>query len=266
MAISYPFAVIPHPLGTVAAGNALSNRPASHLGEFYDPGMIWETADASSLWARGNFGADRVISFCSLLGVNAQSGTLIRLRLGSSQAEVDGTADYDSGAVAFINPSITREDGLYSSHLELPSEVTASWWRIDITGHTGPLRAMALVLGKKLTFTNFYNDKGFAFGQEDYGAIEVGRFGVVDQTTGIKLRTLQMDFGWMTDSDRFTKFQPLRDALGMTGVAFWCFDPDATVQRQDKSYFGWLRKPVEYRASTFKHDRWGAQFDIRSLI
>lgn len=412
MAITKPFAVIPHPLGTIATGNEAAGRPALHLGQFKDPGMVWRSSGNSNLWVRGDFGSTKVVSFMAMLAANAQSGTQYRLRLGATQSEVDTagnaitqpndmshaswtktggaaatanattapdgsttaseltgigggtiyttvsmtsaspvvhvwvkristtgtlriasplayadgqweinlaslssgwelltsthpavtvvnafkstgssigmrfeavsggplsfyawdaymsatTIAYDGAVTNFINPSITREDGKYGSHLELPSEISARWWRIDITGHTGDFEAMALVLGKKLTFENFYNDRGFAFGQEDYGSVEIGRYGVVDELSGIKLRTLQMDFGWMTDSDRFTKFQPLRDALGTTGVAFWCFDPDATVQRQDKSYFGWLRKPVEYRASTFKHDRWGAQFDIRSLI
>jgi hypothetical protein len=148
----------------------------------------------------------------------------------------------------------------------LSSTAHSRWWRIDITGHTGDFEAMAMVLGQRAVFTNFYNDKGFEFGQEDYGTIEIGRYGVVDELGGIKMRTLMMDFGWMSDSDRHNVFQPLRDKIGVTGVAFWCFDPDATVQRQDKSYFGWLMKPVAFRASSFKQDRWQSQFNVRSMI
>ncbi|WP_310530746.1 discoidin domain-containing protein [Novosphingobium sp.] len=419
MAITKPFAVIPHPLGTVASGNELASRPALHLGEFKDPGMVWQSSGASSLWVRGDFGSNKIVNFCSVLSANALPGTQIRLRLGDTQAEADGsgggspisvngngvanaatytassdhasytgalalasngagmidytttgspttahmtsisagqwikcdlgssanidtvelidnptwagsalngavvagsndnsswttihtvttittgvayivtvgaawryirvsgpsggtglsefrvkptipaTPNYDSGNVTFINPAITREDGKYGSHLELPSEITARWWRIDITGHTGDFQAMALVLGKKASFGTFYNDKGFEFGQEDMGAIGVGRFGVVEEETGIKLRTLAMDFGWLSDSDRHDIFQPLRDKLGVTGMALWCFDPDATVQRQDKTYFGWLRKPAMFRAASFRHDRWQSQFDIRSII
>lgn len=266
MAITKPFAVIPHPLGTVTSGNELASRPALHLGEFKDPGMVWQSSGASNLWVRGNFGSAKAVDFCSVLNANALAGTKIRIRMGISQAEVDGTATYDSGVLDFISPSITREDGLYHAHLEFPSIQTLQWWRIDITGHTGDFQAMALVLGKKATFGTFYNDKGFEFGQEDMGSVGIGRFGVVEEETGIKLRTLAMDFGWLSDSDRHDIFQPLRDKLGTTGMALWCFDPTATVQRQDKTYFGWLRKPAMFRAASFRHDRWQSQFDIRSII
>ena len=414
MAITKPFAVIPHPLGTVASGNELASRPALHLGEFKDPGMVWQSSGASSLWVRGDFGSNKAVDFMAMLSANALAGTQIRLRLGASQAEVDsggnviaqpndmgdaswlksgtgaatgnaavapdgsntasqvsgigagtgavrttaaltsaapdvhvwikristsgvlsinsplsypdgewqvnmaslsagwelltpthpavtvvnafkstgasigmrfeatsggplsfyawdafisGTAiAYDSGTLPFISPSITREDGKYGSHLEMPSAATARWWRVDITGHTGDFQAMALVLGKRASFGTFYNDKGFEFGQEDMGSVGIGRFGVVEEETGIKLRTLAMDFGWLSDSDRHDIFQPLRDKLGTTGTALWCFDPDATVQRQDKTYFGWLRKPAMFRAASFRHDRWQSQFDIRSII
>lgn len=266
MAIQKPFAVIPHPLGEMVAGNALPARSPAHLGEFENPGLIWQTDGNTNVWVRGDFGEDRVVNFCAMLSANALPGTEIRLRLGDTQAEVDGTAPYDSTALDFISPSITRTDGRYGSHLDTGSDITARWWRIDITGHTGDFQAMALVLGKKATFSNYYNDKGFEFGQVDTGTLELGRFGVATKESGLKYRTLGMDMGWMTDSDRANVFQPLRDQIGVTGMALWCFDPDATVQRQDKTYFGFLRKSVAFRASSNRQDRWQSSWDILSII
>jgi hypothetical protein len=266
MPIQRPFAVIPHPLGTVTTGNERANRPAIHLGQFRDPGMVWQSNGNANLWVRGNFGSARPVDFVSLISTNAQAGTTARLRLGDSQAAVDGTASYDSGNQIIISPSITREDGRYVWHWELPSLQTRQWWRIDIGSHTGDFQAAALVMGQEVQFADFYNQTGFEFGQEDAGEIDFGRFGVIEEVGGMKWRTLAMDFGWMSDSDRHTKFQPLRDKLGKTGVALWVFDPDATVQRQDKTYFGWLRSPVVFKPSTFKQDRFQASFDIISMI
>ena len=266
MPIEKPFAVEPLALGAVTTGNERTNRLALHLGEFADPGMVWQTTGNTNLWVRGDFGTAQEVDFVSLIGTNALAGTTARLRLGDTQAEVDGTADYDSAAQVIITPSITRKDGRYVWHWSLPSIFTKRWWRIDIGSHTGDFQAMALVLGKKMTFGNFYNGNGVSFGLEDMGELELGRFGVVSDTDGLKYRILSMDFGWMTDSDRFTKFQPLRDSLGSTGVAFWCFDPEATVQRQDKSYFGWLKTPAFFRPASIRQDRWQAQYEIRSMI
>lgn len=266
MPIQRPFAVIPHPLGTVTTGNEQASRPAIHLGQFKDPGMVWETTGNTNVWVRGNFGVARPVDYVALIGTNALAGTTARLRLGDTQAEVDGTADYDSGTQVIITPSITREDGRYIWHWELPSIQTKQWWRIDIGSHTGNFQTAAVVLGQKQQFADYYNQTGFEFGQEDAGEVNFGRYGVVEEVGGIKWRTLAMDFGWMTDADRHTKFQPLRDKLGKTGVALWSFDGDATVQRQDKTYFGWLKDSPIFKPSTFKQDRWQASFNIISMI
>ena len=265
MPIQKPFAVIPHPLGTVTTGNELANRPAIHLGQFKDPGMVWESSGNTNLWVRGNFGVARPIDYVALVGTNALVGTTARIRLGDTQAEVDGTADYDSGNQVIRTPAIVRDDGKYLWHWELPSLQTKQWWRIDIASHTGNFQAAALVMGQEQQFADFYNPD-FEFGQEDMGSIDWGRYGVVEEVGGIKMRTLDMNFGWMSESDRATKFQPLRDKLGKTGVALWCFDSDNTIERQDKTYFGWLQNPARFRPSTFKQDRWQATFSIMSMI
>ena len=266
MALQKPFAVYPLDLGTITTGDELSNRPAAHLKEFKHAGMIWETALASSIWVRCDLGSAKDIDFVALLGTNATETTRIRIRLGDSQAEVDGTADYDSGYIAIRTPAITREDGKYHSFHRLPSLQTKRWIRIDADLHTDGFSAMALVVGKALDFSNFYSPLNTSFGQEDYGELSFDRFGVVDDVPGNKMRILEMDFGWMADADRANKFQPLRDKIGTTGMAYWCFDPDATVQRQDKQYFGHMLRPAFFKPSMYDQSRWQSQFQIRSII
>ncbi len=212
-----PFCVVPLPLGTVATGNELAERPAVHLGEFKHIGMVWRSSGNSNLWIRGDMGSAKAIDFCSLIMANAQAGTTIRLRLGDSQAQVDGSAPYDSGAVAFISPSITRDDGLYSSHLELPSVQTRRWWRIDIGGHSGDFEAAKLVLGQRVTPSSYYSG-GFEFGAEDLGTSTFTQWGVPDETDGLIFRSLRFTLAWLNETEFETKFRPVIERLGRRGV------------------------------------------------
>ncbi|MFK5283988.1 hypothetical protein ACI3PL_30865, partial [Lacticaseibacillus paracasei] len=73
--------------------------------------MIWQTAGAGSIWARGTFTTAKEVDFVALLGTNATETTRCSIKLGDSQAEVDGAADYDSGFQTIRSPAIAREDG-----------------------------------------------------------------------------------------------------------------------------------------------------------
>jgi hypothetical protein len=265
MAVRLPFLVIPTVLGTIATGNEIAAKPASHLGELKHIGMVWRTSGASNVWVRGNFGSAKPVNFVSMVSANALAGTTIRVRLGDTQGEVDGTADYDSGAVAFISPSITREDGLYHSHLELPSLQTKQWWRIDIGGHTGDFEAASLIMGQTVTPTNFYSP-GFEFGIEDLGDLELNRFGVVDETDGRILRTIACKFDFMTQVDYETKFRPLIEKLGKRGIVFMCFDPEANTYRQSKTALGWLQKPPFATGGSIRFDRFQLDLQMLSII
>lgn len=258
-----PFAVIPTPLGTVTSGNELAAKPASHLGEFKAPGMTWRSAGTANLWARGDFGAFHTVSFMSLLSANAQPGTTIRLRLSNTGPSVDGVAQYDSGVLPFISPAITRPDGLYHCHVELPPS-GYKWWRIDIGGHSGDFEAAALVLGEKRTPSNFYSPV-WQFGIQDLGEIEIGRFGIVDEQSGLIYRTASLKFGWLSEADYELLFRPLVEQLGRRGVAYWCLDPTANAYRQAKSYFGWLRDPPIATGGIIP-GRYEQEFQLLSMI
>ena len=247
-----PFAVLPHALSSITTGNAKTNRPASHLGLFQHPGMRWESAGTTNLWVRGQFTGTQAVNFVSLMAANAQAGTTIRVRLGTTQAEVDGTAPYDSGAVTIINPARTEASGLYHSHIEIGSVQNASWWRIDIAGHTGDFSASALVFGLKRQAGFFYNrDREFGF--EDLGSLEIGRNGIVGDTPGVVLRTLLFRLQWVSDEEWFTNWEPLglRNSDGTKRVVYWCFDSDATVRRQAKSYLGFMARDPLLRGNDF---------------
>lgn len=262
-----PFAVVPLALGTLTTGNERSTNPVAHLGEFDSSGMTWRSNGNADLWIKGYFGDGRESNFVSMLAANAQPGTTIRFRKGASFAEVDGaSAAYDSGVVPFINPSIVREDGLYHAHLDI-APGTYAYYRIDIGGHVGDFEASALVIGTKITPASWYSP-GWQRGVQDMGDIDFTRWGIVDRQDGLIWRTLGMRFGWLSESDYETKFGPLVEKLGKRGVALWCFDPTASVYRQRKTYFGWIRNsPVAtHSADTPSGIRYEQEYDILSMF
>lgn len=260
-----PFAVIPTPLGTIATGNEQTAKPAVHLNEFMDIGMTWRSTGNTNLWVRGDFGSAKPIDFVSMLDANALAGTTIRVRLGDTQTHVDGTAPYDSTALPFISPSIARNDGLYASHLQLPSLQTRRWWRIDIAGHTGDFEVANLVMGQRATPARYYSS-GFERGVQDQGDITIGRWGVADISDGLIMRTLRFELGWLDEAEYENTFAPLVESLGKRNVALWCFDPAATVYRQARTYFGWLKDSPLGIGGKFKPGTYSQEYSILSLI
>lgn len=258
-----PFSVLPLALGTVATGNAATATPATHLGEFKYRGMVWKSSGASNLWVRGDFGSAKAINFLSMMGANALPGTQIRVRLGDSQSAVDGTASYDSGVVDFIAPAVTRNDGIYHSHLELPSTQTRRWWRIDISGHTGDFSASMLVMGLKVRAARYY-EPNWNISNRDLGSVTFGRNGVPNVVDGAKLRALDYKLAWLTEAEAETMIAPLDGLTGRTTPLFHCFDPAATTYRQNRTFFGWNEEQPSLGKVGF--DRFERSYKILSLF
>lgn len=262
--IQKPIFIVPHDLGTIATGNEVTGHEAALLNRHKAIGLTWQTTDENNCWVRGQFDESKAIDFCAMVSATALAGTDIRLRLGTSQVEVDGTAPYDSGNVDFISPSITRDDGLYHSHLELPSVENATWWRIDITGHTGAFEASMLVLGEKIEPSRYYN-LDYQYGQEDLGQIEIGRHGVISEQPGQIWRTLDFALAWQTEAEFEASFRPMLESLGQRGVVYVVFDPEASTYRQARTYMGVFRKPV-FARGVRKPRTFLQEFSILSMI
>lgn len=254
-----PLFVVPL-TATVTAGSEASGHPASHLMRFKSPGLTWKANGAA--WIRGQVGALNPIDFVSVMAANADSGTTWRVRLGTSQAEVDGTAPYDSGALPFISPSYTSLDGLYHSFLSLNAATTASWWRIDFGGTPAAIEAGAVVIGAKVQASRYQN-YDWEFGVEDAGENRITRNGVLDEQPGIKLRTIDFTLDWMTEAEWESKFAPMVYSVGETEALYCCFDPAATAYRQNRTYFGQFRK-APYARGRRKIQTYGGEFKLRS--
>lgn len=242
MAIRKPFFVVPAAPSGMVCDSAESGHPVGNLARFDAIGLTWKCAVDGGHFIRGWFDDEQDIDFCSMISANAEPATQIRLRLGATQAEVDGVAPYDSTDLDFISPAITREDGLYHSHLELGAPVTATWFRIDITNMDAAFEAAFLVLGRKVTPARFYN-LDFGRGVEDLGEGKFTAWGVFDEDPGLVFRTLDLTLGWLTEDEFEQDFQPMLRRLGTRGVIFASFDPELTTMRQSKTYMGVLKKP-----------------------
>lgn len=264
MAVTKPFFVVPLDLGTMTTGNETAGYPAINLKRFKAPGLTWKTTGNTNCFVRGDFGSAKAVNYIAIVSANALVGTQFRLRLGTSQAAVDGTAGYDSAATTFISPSITREDGLYHAHFELPSTQTFQWWRVDITGHTGDFQAAKLILGTKITPSKFYNID-YEYGVKDLGDLSFNRWGVFDEEPGVIFRTVAFTLAWQTEAEYETSFRPMLEKLGKRGVVFCCFDPTANTYRQARTFMGVFEKVPGARgvrkAATLAQD-----FSITSYI
>lgn len=258
-----PFAVIPYPFTVTTALNERANRPASHLAEFKAKGMVWQSTGNANLELKLDLGSAKPINFLGMLNANALPGTNWAVTL-SNNSDFSSPL-YTSGGMSFINPSITREDGLYHSHAELPATYTARYIAISLNGHTGDFQASFLVIGQKLQPANYYSPD-FEFGVEDQGSLDWTRFGVAEEESGIIMRKLALTFSWMSQSDMETKFRPFVEKLGKRGMALWCFDPEATVYRQAKTYFGHMKEPAFATGASPKQTNYEMKFEILSLI
>lgn len=260
--IEKPIFVLPLDLGTIATGNERAEAPALHLNEHDSPGLVWRSNGNSNVWARGQLPASQAISFCSLLAANALPGTDIRLRLGTSQVEVDGTAPYDSTAVDFISPPVTRENGLYHSVLRFDA-IDATWWRIDITGHTGDFEAMSLILGKEVQSSRFY-DRGFEEGTDDLGTIDFARWGVAMEADGFLFRTKNFKLSWVSEAEFETDFRKIM-MQGKRGPVLLLFNPEEVPRRQEQFFFGRFAQPP-FATNSRKPGTFAMEFAMLSML
>lgn len=267
--ISKPIFVEPVDLGTMICGPTDTGHPVANLGRFKEIGLTWKATDDSAIWVRGRFDDAQAIDFCAIIAANAQPGTQFQLRLGAAMADVDpgGTPAYDSGVLDFIatTPRVEPDDGLYHSYLEINTPpVSATWWRIDISGHTGNFETSAFVMGTRVQPSHFPN-LDFEYGEQDLGDINFTRFGVVDETPGLVWRTLDFTLAWASEDEYRASFAPMLRRLGKRGALYVCFDPSDTEDRQTKTYFGFLTKPAVAKGQR-KPRTFSQEFAITSFI
>ena len=86
-----------------------------------------------------------------------------------------------------------------------------------------------------------------------------------DITDGYVLRTISFTLWWVSKEEHETMFAPMLRRLGASKVVFCCFDPAPTVDRQARTYLGWLGRPP-FATGAVKPRTVSLQFAIRSII
>lgn len=254
-----PFAVLPVLVIGMESGNARANRPAEHLSFLDYPSMVWQSDGNGSLFVRGRFTQGEVIDFVSLMLTNAQVTTTLRVRLGDTQSEVDGSAPYDSGAILIRDG---QNDVLNDSFLELDNAVTCSWVRLDIAGHNGDFQAANLVMGRRL-IPDDYHDRDFEFGVRDLGEVDESATGIVSEQPGAVKRWMQLRFSYMEQATFRSDFGPMIEKVASRGLVYWCMDADN--DRQANTYLGRFSQPP-FARGTALDGRYGIEFRVESLI
>lgn len=263
-----PILCRPLDLGTIASGNQRAGTPAQHLGRHKAAGLVWRSDGAANVWARGQLPAGSVVDFFALLNTNAIDATRVRLRLGTSQAEVDGAADYDSGSVPIAVTTVPAEDAALATRhalLELDTPVPATWWRIDVTSHSGDFEAGFMVAGTKIEFDRFYDNTGHGFGARDLGKVEMSNWGVMDETPGKVLPTIDFTLSWLSEAEVEQSVRPLMRQIGVRQPVYCCFDPTSTAYRDTRTYFGPLQKALQ-TAGVRKPKTYSMEFSLISIL
>lgn len=257
-----PFAVRPLALPSIATGNGIAANPVTNLGIFDLVNATWKSAGNSNLWVRVDFGSPQTFDFVGLLATNAQSGTTMRVRVGDSQAEVDGTADYDSGTAQLWASSGLGTKEFYHGYRDFTA-LTKQWLRIDIAGHTGDFEAGLLVVGKKVQPSRYY-ETAYERAVNDLGSVDFAANGTPYKVEGKILRTIGFQFNWITEAEMEAAFRPLDEATGATKEVLWVFDPDAGPYRHDRIYYGYQRDGGAIRKRAY--NLFQKEFSVLSLI
>lgn len=257
-----PFFVEPLPFTVINGSSGPSDRPASHLAEFKYAGMVWRSNAGSFHTVTLDFGAPVTIDHVSLLNTNAQPGTQWFINAGATQANAEGgSPSFATGDAPLISPAVTGRDRYHG--FRSFSAQTYRYWVVGMLSHTGTFEASILAAGRRISTASYYEPEWEA-GPEDLGTLAYSRNGVPEIADGATLRRLGFNLQWVTEAETESLLLPMLGRLGRRGSVLCCFDPDATVYRQGRTYFGTLADQGRMRKIGF--NRFEKRFEIVSII
>jgi hypothetical protein len=257
-----PFFVLPLAFTINAVGNQATTNPATNLAEFLYAGMTWKTTSAASCYVIVDLGAVQPIDFVGLLQTNAGSADTWIVTADATLSGITGTPSYSSGSLPIISPTVTGRSG-YNSHLELSSRISVRYIKVSMTIAGAYLETPFLVIGKKVAPARYYEPE-WESGPDDQSIFAISRQGVPDIAPGRMLRRAAFTLSWMTEDEMESQIYPLLLAAGKTNPVFCCFDPAATIYRQNRTFFGWLTDTSKPKRKAF--NRFEKSFEVQSLI
>lgn len=257
-----PFIVIPYEPASVTEYNQLASRPASHLGEFLFPGMVWRTnAPQAFLNVAIDLGSAKPIDFFAMLGMRSPTVVSGNAVLGSTL----GTFDQYAGPSISMPETSTPApaDGLGQWMHILGAPITSRYPSALIYSVLPEFGASFFVVGQRITFERFA-EHDWEVGGDDTSQVAFTRGGVPDIAEGVFQRTLSFTLKWVSEAEYFEKVAPLDALVGRRKPVLICFDEEAGARRQALTYFGLLREnPRTKRANARAFER---RFEILSLI
>jgi len=259
-----PFFVRPLPFSLVGASNQLATNPAAHLAELQYQGMVWRTTSITGTNAHVvcDLGSLQTVDYFALLGTNALPGTTIELQMDNTNTTLIGASPtYRSNPQTLITPAVSGR-AAYHWHWEFTQQ-SRRYFALIIANHTGAFEATFAVIGRRVPSSRYY-ETDWETAPEDLSQFGLGRNGVPEIATGAMLRRIAFTLGWMTEAEYETAFMPLLLQLGRVNPVFLSFDPEATVYRQARTYFGQMRdlSPVVKRGWS----RFEKKFELLSKI
>ncbi|KQN09959.1 hypothetical protein ASE85_03245 [Sphingobium sp. Leaf26] len=250
------FVCYPEPW-TVIDGASLAANPIDRMG-WDDPGLVYRSTNITPYFTVQSQ-CPTPIDVIALVGTNLRNRDMVRIRVGASQAEVDGAAPVDFTMPAW---SGMKADAMAAKTiLRLPTPVMGKFVRVDIdaTGIPGSyVQIQRLVIGSaadQIAITP-NAEVGIADGSVSYDTA-----GITSWDKYAKTQTFKATFSYLKEKPFRQKWLPLLAKAGNSSAIL--FVPDYELKsnpnmlRDSQNFFaGWTaaNSATWARNADYAHD------------
>lgn len=248
----------------VTVGSEATDMPASNL-QTMQPSEVWRVTDTGNAYVTIDFGSATTFNVIFLGHTNADTNTTWRIRGGDTEAEVNGTADEDTGSIDLWPGSADLSDWPTTPAFKyLSSAWTERWVRIDITNiSTSYFEAGRLFIANAWQpATNMLYNTQFPSWHEDVQRVYSHGGGVYP---AIRSRYLRTSFTVRsTQADILGNAHELGITQGVSEDVLFVFDPAETVYTAHGIVHGIVDQPVSVFVPN--RDIWEVTYNIRGLV
>lgn len=220
----------PLPITYVSSSTLTVAEPKNMTND--EPGMVWRSSSLSPAYVVFSF-ATASVDTIALVGNNVRSSGTMRVRIGTTAAQVNGTAPFDQTFSAWSG--IAPVDDAISMFL-LSAPVTGSFIRIDFSDAGNPagyFQCCRLVIGKRVT------NAGIDIGHEEvfddtsgiedaYGAVTIDKYGIRQQH--------KITISHVKEEEYYASWRPFLASVGMSKFFLYAERTDDPYQ-QHKTFF-----------------------------
>lgn len=254
--------VVPAPLQITgeAYGGGSSRRPGFLPDNLLrpDPLSTWQFTTATAIDGSSSIQfttSGEPIDTIALLGTNAGDDCTFDL---AHMSVPGGALNGRYGGPLRCSPTIGRRPS-YHMLLQLPAPVTDRYWYITVGMKARHFLARNLVVGLARQSINANVGAGVNMG--DTGTAARGRFGVMDVVSGWRGRQLDMELGWLHETEYHTKWADLEGLVGRTKPVLILPNSKRNVWMNDRIGFGPI---VDTRAETLRGKRHSRNISVDS--